>query len=265
MSVLYAFILGVIQGVTEFLPVSSSGHLILVRDVLGLPVAGGLAFDAVLHLATALAVLIYFWRDAVSFLAVMKERGPRVLLGAIVLGTLPAVVVGLFFGDAIESTLRSSLVVAGALLAGSLLFLIAERFYAASITAGRGYEPVTPKKGFIVGLFQTLALIPGLSRSGASISGGLLLGFSRETATRFAFLLSFPILFGVGLSKFFEIGSGGLLASWGFPLFVGSLAAFATGLASIHFMIRFLKTHTLYPFVVYRVILAVIVLVAMIF
>jgi undecaprenyl-diphosphatase len=252
MDIFSAIVLGAVQGITEFVPVSSTGHLILVRDALGLSGENGLAFDAVLHLATALAVIVYFRADI--WRLVSCPRDYRVLWYALILGTIPAALIGFFFQDTVETILRSPAVVVTALLGGSALFVLAERL-------GRRDAVLSPEKGFWIGLYQATALMPGMSRSGASISGGLLLGLSREEATRFAFLLSFPIILGAGGLKFLELARSGFAGGLGIELVVGSVVAFALGLAAIHFMIRFLKKHTLYGFAVYRVVLALLVLI----
>jgi len=254
-------ILGFIQGVTEFLPVSSTGHLILARAFFGFSAEYGLAVDAVMHLATALAVLLYFRRDilrlAVSFLnAIMGCPIPaedRTLIIALILGTVPAVAAGLVFQDAIEGVFRNPNLVAYGLISGSMLFFIAER-------VARHTETLSIKKGVLVGLFQALALIPGVSRSGATISGGLILGLNREAAARFAFLLSFPIILGAGTLKFMELGSVGFIAHEGAPLFAGALVAFLSGLLAIHGLLAFLRSHTLNIFIVYRLALAALIL-----
>lgn len=256
MEPLSALLLGLVQGLTEFLPVSSTGHLILARDVLGLPLEGGLAFDATLHLATALAVILYFRNDLLALVrgVFVREPSSRTLALALVLGTIPAAVVGFFLEDTMDTLFRNPLLVAGALLAGSAVFYIAERL-------SRMNKTLTVRRGVGIGLFQMLALIPGLSRSGMTISGGLILGLTREQATRFAFLLSFPIILGAGGKKLLDLwGTGALDVSAG-VLSLAALAAFLSGLAAIHFMIRFLRTHTLMPFIVYRVALACVVLV----
>lgn len=264
MNTLEAIILGIVQGLTEFLPVSSTGHLILAREVLGLDAEFGLAVDAMLHLATAGAVLIYFRHDILrlvrSTVALMRgrevERAQKMLIGALVLGTIPAVVLGLLLEDSIETTFRSAELVAWVLIAGSGLFLMAEY-------VSKRYESVreiSVKRGVAIGFFQALALLPGMSRSGATISGGLLLGLSREEAARFAFLLSFPVILGAGGLKFAELGASGVLAAEWLPILLGALAAFLSGLAAIHYLLKFLKNHTLMVFVVYRLVLACVVL-----
>lgn len=255
MGIFDAIILGIVQGITEFLPISSTGHLILARAWLSISADHGLAIDAVLQLSTALAVLIYFRRDIKAITFDFFTGRERKLGSAIVLGTIPAVVAGLFLESYMETTFRSAELVAWMLMAGSLLFLAAE--YAAKRYAMWGLvTSVTPARGFVVGLFQCLALIPGMSRSGSTIVGGLFLGFTREEAARFGFLLSLPILFGSGLKKLFELSGEGLLPMLGFPLALSALVAFLVGLAAIHYLLRYLRNHTLMVFVIYRVFLA---------
>lgn len=263
MDILLSLILGVVQGITEFLPISSTGHLILAREVFGSS-GYGLAYDALLHLATACAVMVYFKRDiSVLFQTMLREFGrmpvnrkDAVLLHALLLGTIPAVAFGLFLEDFMEGIFRSPLLVAGVLVVGSGLFAFAEYYYKKHPPKGT----LTSGKGFFIGLFQSLALIPGMSRSGASIAGGMFLGLTREEATRFAFLLGVPILLGAGSKKLIEFLSSPDEVVWG-SILVGILAAFITGLLAIHFMLGFVRRFSLWPFIIYRLILAVVVII----
>lgn len=240
-------VLGIVQGLTEFLPVSSSGHLILARELFGYAGDHGLAFDAILQLATTLAVIIYFRAD---LLRIVAERDWR-LIKALVLGTIPAVIAGLLLESWMESSFRSAGLVALTLVLGSALMWYAERVRAPSPSS-----PLTPRSGFLIGLFQTLALVPGMSRSGSTISGGLILGLTRETATRFSFLLSIPILLGTGAKKFLDLAMDGTLTAMTGELIAGALAAFVVGYACIAFLMRYLKSHSLMVFVWYRLLLA---------
>lgn len=263
MDIISSIILGVVQGATEFLPVSSSGHLILVREVMGLNIESGLAVDAVLQLATACAILVYFWKDfrVLCLGALSLIRGgvvsdvTRIMIYAIILGTIPAALLGLFLEDYMETTFRHASFVVATLLLGSLLFYIAEKI-------AKQNTSLTVKKGFAIGLFQALALFPGVSRSGASISGGLILGLSREEAARFSFLLAFPIIAGSGLVKLFELLGNDFDGHT--PLFVGALTSFAVGMLAIHVLLRYLRNHTLMVFIWYRIILACIVIIVLI-
>jgi undecaprenyl-diphosphatase len=258
MDIVGSVVLGIIQGVAEFLPISSTGHLILAREFFSYGDASGLAYDAVLQLATSLAVLLYFKKEFKELFGdlvglVKRKPGDYRLLHAIIVGTIPAIALGILFEDQIETLFRSSLFVAAALIGGSILFFLAEIF-------GNRNEELTPKKGFIIGFFQSLALIPGISRSGATISGGLLSGLSRVQAARFSFLLSFPIICGAGLYKLFDLYSTGALMTLGFSLIIGSVTSFIFGLASIHFLLKYLKNHTLWIFIIYRLVLAAVII-----
>jgi undecaprenyl-diphosphatase len=264
MSLLDALILGVVQGLTEFLPVSSTGHLILARDVLGIVTDHGLAVDAMFHFATAFAVLVYFRKDIVrlaqSFFAWLKGRDigtDRTLIIALVLGTIPAAAAGFFLESSMDTLFRSAELVAWVLIAGSVLFVVAEYVHKRYAVT----EELTVGKGVAIGFFQALALVPGMSRSGATISGGLLLGLAREEAARYAFLLSFPIIIGAGSKKLLELGDTGVLAMEWLPILLGGVAAFVSGVLAIHYLLQFLRNHTLLVFVVYRVALALLVLV----
>ncbi len=259
MSIIESVVLGVLQGITEFLPISSTGHLILARSLFGIDDSYALAFDAVLHLATAAAVIIYFHRDIWNLLQTLLRSLSRLpvnerdvlLLKAIAIGTVPAVLLGLSLESTMETLFRSPLLVAAVLVLGSGLFIYAEWLY-------NKYPPqneMTIKKGLYIGLFQALALIPGMSRSGATIAGGMLLGLSRSEAARFAFLLAVPVILGAGGKKLLElIASNGEVTLA--PVAIGAAIAFVTGLLAIHFMLSFVRRHSLWPFIWYRLILA---------
>ncbi len=262
MSVWHAIILGIVEGATEFIPISSSGHLILSHKILNIQGIESLSVDAIFQSATILAVLVYFWSDLCHLFKVFIRMGLRkivanedkIMIQAIIISTIPAVIIGLYVEKYMETTFRSAHLVAWSLLAGSLLMFLAEKY-------ARQNKILSTGKGFIIGLFQSLALVPGVSRSGATISGGLFLGLTREMATRFSFLLSFPIIVGAGLKSFMEVYRAGEIASIGsLPLGIGFLVSFTVGLASIHFLIQYLKTHKLYIFIWYRIGLAVLIL-----
>jgi undecaprenyl-diphosphatase len=270
MTPIAAIILGFIEGATEFIPVSSSGHLIIVRNILGQD-GGGLAFDAVLQLATSCALLVYFWKDIVRLLqtawGIVRKQNvlqkERTLLYAILLGTIPAIIFGLVLEGSMETVFRNAKLVAMMLILGSLLMYSAQ-WYSKKVlkipNTSFGEKNVSISKGVMIGFFQCFALVPGVSRSGATISGGLFAGLSQEEATRFSFLLSLPILFGAGLKKLFDVRHELFLPGFGTPLLFGSITAFVVGLASIGFLLRYLKTHNLNIFILYRVIVAVVLL-----
>lgn len=266
MSLFHSFLLGLVQGLTEFLPISSSGHLILLREVLGINTETGLAFDAVLQLGTILAVFLFFRRDVGQLIqsalryvggkGKMVAQEDKTLLITLLIGTIPALIFGLLLERVMATAFRDAFLVALMLIIGSFLFIIAERSASQTSTAP------TIKQGWYIGWFQALALIPGMSRSGATLSGGLLLGLTREAAARFSFLLSLPIISGSGIKKLVEVLQAGSLDTSLASLSLGFLTAFVVGFGCIHFLLAYLKNHTLYIFVWYRLALAALVLVA---
>ncbi len=258
MTHLVAIILGFVEGATEFLPISSSGHLIIARHLLGVNDLGGLTFDAVLQLATTFAIVVYFWRDIWYMVMTFKDivlkkpvmEKDRVLLYSIIIGTIPAVVFGLLLEKYMDTVFRNVELVALTLVLGSILFWFAQQF------ATKDKE-LSLKRGVVIGFYQCLALIPGVSRSGATISGGLLSGLSQEEAVRFSFLLSIPVLLGAGLKKVLEVRHELFTTSYGSSLLLGSFVAFVTGLVAINFLIRYLKNNNLDVFIYYRIGLAI--------
>ena len=253
MTTFDAIILGIVQGLTEFLPISSSGHLIIAREVFGITTAGGLAFDAVLQCATALAIALYFWRDLYSLArgTLAREREALFEVLYLAVATVPAVLLGILLEEAMETVFRSVALVAGTLIVGSLIMAAIEW-----IVRAQARSELTAPRAISIGLFQALALVPGMSRSGMTIVGGMLAGLSREAATRFAFLLGIPVLLGSGLKKILDIAQGTDSAGALMPLAVGGVVAFVVGLLVIHYLLKFLRTHTLMPFVWYRLALA---------
>lgn len=264
MNVVDGLILGTVQGLTEFLPVSSSGHLILMRSFLGINTSGGLAFDAILQLGTIIAVFVYFrkdiWHLMIQTFRLVFAKGrdvsasDRSLIGGLLLGTIPAILVGLLLEDTMNHAFRSPLLVATTLFAGSGLFLLAEHIGRQQRTKPSVWD------GIWIGLFQCLALIPGVSRSGATISGGLFRGLTRESAARFSFLLSIPIITGSGLKKLIDVIQLQPTDIPYLPLAIGCITAFGVGIACIHFLLGYVKRHSLSIFAWYRVALAFIIL-----
>lgn len=259
MELVDAIVLGLVQGITEFLPVSSTGHLVLFREWLSVDEVHGLAFDAVLHFATTAAVITYFWSDLWSLLQVALRKLGRLpvntkditLLYALIVGTIPAVILGVSSKSFIEDYLRSALIVAGVLLVASIFFMYTEWRY--FVNPAR--RELTVRNGLLIGLFQALALIPGMSRSGATIAGGMLLGLSRYEASRFSFLLAIPVTLGAGILMTLELLEAGGSVNWSLVA-VGATAAFFTALLVIHLFLQFIRKYTLWPFVWYGVILA---------
>src|SRR5512139_266985 len=256
--ILEAIILGVIQGLTEFLPISSSGHLILAQWATGWQgeLMNSLTFDVALHFGTLTAVLWYFWRDWLKFgkstLRVMQGKAMEYearLVWYIVLATVPAVIVGVLFERIVETAFRNPLLVAGALLLGSLLMWFADRYSSRT----RHLGDMTLGHALLVGVAQAVALVPGISRSGITISAGLAAGYRREDAARFSFLLSTPVIAGAALHKAHHITFHGD-AAWGCIL--GTLSSAVVGYLAIRFLIRYLERHSLNIFVWYRLALA---------
>lgn len=259
MGPIEAIILGIVQGITEFLPISSTGHLVLARELFGIQSVNALAFDAVLHLATAAAVILYFLNDIWSLVNTALRKLGRLpvnerdltLLYAILIGTIPAAFLGLLLETYIATIFRNPLLIAGVLVAGSVLFIYAEWIY----TNSSQTNEMTLRKGLQIGLFQALALIPGMSRSGATIAGGMLLGLTRQEAARFAFLLAIPVIVGAGSLKLLELIRSPEEVVWT-SILIGAGAAFLSGFAAIHFLIGFVRKNSLWPFIWYRIILA---------
>ena len=254
-----ATILGLVQGLTEFLPVSSTAHLILVSDVLKLdPDEFGLSFDVALHLGTALAVLLYF---ATTWLALLRDlvagRWREPLLVAI--GTAPAAIAGVLFQSAVERELRGAVVIVAGLVVGSIVFVVAERL-------GRQRRVIGDLRvadALWMGIAQAIALVPGISRSGITISAGLVRDLRREDATRFSFLLATPVIVGAGAKTLLDARKAEALFARPDVLAVGFVVSFVAGLAAVAFMVRFLRTHSLGWFVAYRLVLAALILLAL--
>lgn len=258
MNVITAIVLGFVEGATEFIPVSSSGHLIIVRQLLGENNVGGLAFDAILQLSASCALLLYFWSDILEILKSIYiyvrgrpvENKEKILIWAILIGTIPAIIFGLFLESYMETIFRNTKLISLTLILGSILFWVAERY-------SKEDNDLSFGKGVIVGLFQCLALVPGISRSGATISGGLIVGLKKDEAVRFSFLLSIPIMFGAGLKKLIDVRGDLFGTDFGLSLLFGSITAFIVGLISIHFLIKYLKNHSLDVFIWYRIALSI--------
>jgi undecaprenyl-diphosphatase len=262
MSTLEAIVLGLVQGLTEFLPISSSGHLRIVPALLGWDDPGA-GFTAVIQLGTMAAVLLYFradlWKIASAWLRELRTpiraASSDARLGwFIVLGTIPICIFGFLFSDQIESGARSLYLIGSALILFSFVMLAAEHFG----TRARHLDKMGARDGIAIGFAQALALIPGVSRSGATISAGLLRGFDRVDAARYSFLLSVPAVVLSGLFELRKIGEEGEPAAG--ATVIAAIVAFVAGYLSIAWLLRYLTTHSLRGFVVYRVALGALVL-----
>ncbi|MDP9212217.1 MAG: undecaprenyl-diphosphatase UppP [bacterium] len=252
MDYVYAAILGIIQGLTEFLPVSSTGHLALAQELFGLDQARfGLQFDAAIHLGTAAAVVGFFRKDLWRVVTGFRRPQERKLGYSLVIASIPAGLAGLAFEDLVDGPLRDPAVIATALAIGAVVFLVVERV----AKARKDVRDATILDALIIGLAQAFALIPGVSRSGSTTVVGMLLGLKRAEAARFAFLLSVPIVVAAGGKKFLdtlgEPGGGAI----GITL-VGLAASAIVGYFTIRYLLRFLQQNRLDAFAYYRLVLA---------
>jgi undecaprenyl-diphosphatase len=263
MGLLRAVVFGLVQGITEFLPISSTAHLRITPELLGWEDPGA-AFDAIIQLGTVAAVLVYFRRDIAQLLRGWVDGlQRRDLLGTtesrlawfVVVGTLPVVVLGFIFKHAIETSLRSLYVVAGAMILLALLLAAAEW----SARHARRLDQMTWTDGWVIGLWQALALVPGSSRSGTTLTGGLWRGLRREDAARYSFLLSIPATTAAGLFELRHLRHASIPFTVA-ELVVAGAVAFVSGMLAIEGLLRYLRTRTTLVFVVYRLALGVLLL-----
>ena len=258
-----SIVLGIVEGVTEFLPVSSTGHLIVANAAFG---ASDPGFEIAIQAGAITAILVLYWRDlwrAVAELFAKTTAGNVNLLWLIVAAAVPAAVVGVVLEDVIDELLFDPVPVAIALVVGGLLLLVLERHVQRRQERGEQVDGDIPsmnlRQALVVGCWQTLALIPGTSRSGATIAGGMLVGMSRSAAAEFSFLVGLPILYGACVLKVgsdFERLTGPMLPS----LLIASAAAFVSALAVVGPFVRFLQRHTFRPFAYYRILAGVAIL-----
>ncbi|MBI4318589.1 MAG: undecaprenyl-diphosphatase UppP [Chloroflexi bacterium] len=254
MDIIQAMILGIVQGLTEFAPVSSSAHLVLVPWALGWR-EPGLTFDTVLHLGTLVAVLAVFWREILaiveawlgSFVGRGQARVEARLAWLLIVGTIPAAILGYLFKDFFEELFSRPLWVGGFLLITALALVVAERYGdKRDTTAG-----LTLPKSLLIGLAQAFAIAPGISRSGSTISMGMIAGLARAESARFSFLLSVPIILGAAASQLKDLFDEGGPDTVSAPLVVGFLAAAVSGYLCINFLLRYLRSRSLHVFAAY--------------
>jgi undecaprenyl-diphosphatase len=260
----HAIVLGIVQGLTEFLPISSSAHVRIVSALLGWPDPGA-AFTAVTQLGTETAVLIYFRKDIREIVTTWLEslrrpavrREPAARIGwYVIFGTIPIGLLGVLLQNSIDTTFRDLRLISATLIVFGLVLGFAD----ARGTGERTMDDLNLRDSVIIGLAQCLALIPGVSRSGGTISAGLLLGYSREAAARYAFLLALPAVFASGLLELTKIGGSDAAPAWG-PTILATLIAFVVGYAVIAWLLRYLSHGSFRPFVIYRLVVGVVLLI----
>lgn len=265
MTWIAAALLGVLQGVCEFLPVSSSAHLVLARAFFGWNVdegAFGLAFDVALHVGTLIALILFFWRDILDILAAVPnllraDRGPAKIGRLVIIGTIPTVIVGVIAAKWMEEHLRTPTVIVVTLVIGAVWMLAAERLGAQD----RSDESLTPGGALLVGTAQASALIPGMSRSGSTIAMAMLMGVTRESAARFSFLLGIPAILGAAAKEGHHIFKIGVTPQDGELFLIGMAVSAVVGYVTIRFFLRYLTRHSLDVFAYYRLALAAVTVV----
>lgn len=248
MSNIEAIILGIIQGITEFFPISSSGHLALTEAILKIDTEGLFFFNILVHIATLLAILIYF-RKRIWQILVKKQF---TVMAAIIIGTIPAVIVGLTLKDNIETLFASPKIVLISMLATALFFIAAE-----TLSPRKKDQRITILRGLTIGIAQAAALIPGISRSGSTLATGLLTKMDRETAAEFSFLLGIPAIAGAGLLSALDLSESTTPENWT-PHIIGFIAALISGYIAISILMRLYKKHSLIGFSIYLIIISII-------
>lgn len=268
MDIVYSIVFGIVQGLTEFLPVSSSGHLVVLHDFFNFELKSSLGFDVFLHLGTLVALVGFFYKDIVKYIKAffnsfeslnlkkINNNTDQKISWLLIIGTIPAAVAGLFIEDIIEMYFRHSWLVAGMLIIVALLFFIVEK-----------YSKKIKKMGelnwinvVIIGIAQMFALIPGVSRSGITIVAGMSQKLERKQAARFSFLLSIPVVLGAGIKKTIDLIIEGFIANEVILYILGFLFAAVIGYFCIKYFLKYLEKHTLLPFAWYRLALAVIIM-----
>ena len=258
MSILEAIVLGLVQGLTEFIPVSSSGHLIIAHELFG-TTDSTLVFDVALHIGTLLALVIFFWKDILGLIKnVFSKNSQGMLSRIIIVGTIPAALIGYLFSDWIDDNLRKPITVVITMIIMGLLMLAVEKYSAKKRTV----SSVTMQDGAKIGFAQAVALIPGVSRSGATITAGMVQGLKRADAAKFSFLMAIPITVGAIVGSLIGAEPGELGGQT--TIFaVGILMALISGLFAIRFLLKFLSNNSLSVFAYYRIALALIVFVTL--
>jgi len=270
MSVLQAILLGVVQGFTEFLPVSSSGHLIFIPKLFGWP-DQGISFDVFIHLATLLAVVVFFRQKIWSILKScvqyksqkQEDTQNRKLFGLIILSIIPAGLVGFFGGDWIEENLRSPIIVAIDMIFWGLVLGAAE-WWSNKKNNVQNLADMNLKKTSLIGVAQALALLPGTSRSGITITSGMFAGLTKKAAAEFSFLMSIPIIALAGAADVLKMIENGVGEMGVAPLVAGFVAAAVSGFLAITLLLKIIEKWSLKPFVVYRIIIGILILIVLV-
>ena len=256
---LKAAIMGVVEGLTEFLPISSTGHLILAGALLGFDDAKAKVFDIAIQTGAIFAVILVYWeRIRTTVAALPTQRQAQRFALNVLIGFLPAVVLGLLLGKAIKAHLFTPVVVASTFIVGGFIILWAERRHQAAVRI-QSVDEMGPLDALKVGLVQCLAMVPGTSRSGATIIGGMLLGLSRKAATDYSFFLAIPTLIGAGVYSLYKERS--LLSVADVPLFtVGLVFSFISAWLCVRWLLRYISSHSFVPFAYYRIVFGLVVL-----
>jgi undecaprenyl-diphosphatase len=254
-----AAIMGVVEGLTEFLPISSTGHLILAGSLLGFDDAKAKVFDIAIQTGAIFAVILVYWQKIrATLVALPTQRQAQRFALNVCIGFLPAVVLGLLFGKAIKAHLFTPVVVASTFIIGGFIILWAER-RAPAATRIESVDDMTPLDALKVGLVQCLAMVPGTSRSGATIIGGMLLGLSRRAATDYSFFLAIPTLIGAGVYSLYK--ERALLSVADLPMFMtGLVFSFLSAWICVRWLLRYISTHSFVPFAYYRIVFGIVVL-----
>jgi undecaprenyl-diphosphatase len=266
MNILESIVFGLVQGITEFLPISSSGHLIMLHDIFNWQTTDNLAFDVFLHWGTLVALVMFFFKDIIRYLLaflksfvhwnIQKDQDQKIAW-LILLTMIPAVLVGYFLNDIIDLMFRNLLTVAIALILVGILFLVVEKVN----KSDKDWTSLNLLKALLLGVAQAIALIPGVSRSGITISTGLALKLKREAAAKFSFLMSIPVVFAAGLKKIYDLRQIAMSQNEIVIMAFGFLAALISGYLCLKFLLNFLKNHKLNIFAYYRIALGILVLV----
>ena len=267
MDILSTIILGIIQGIAEFLPISSSAHLIIFRDLFGIGANMShdmaLSFDIALHLGTLLAITLFFFKDFITMISKGLTKGTNdqegKILWYLIVATIPAAIAGILFEDIIEKVIRGNLIVIALALAimGVIIYIADKRG-----KNKKTVKDITIKDAILIGCSQTLALIPGFSRSGTTIAAARTLGIERENAAKFSFYLSAPVVCGAVVLELLDKATWSVILMEPLTFIVGILISFVVGLICIKYLLKYLQKHNFKIFMIYRIILAVIVLVS---